>query len=171
MYYAGIGSRECPEEVEKIIDILGIYFAKKGYTLRSGGANGSDTFFERACNKVGAAKEIFVPWEGFNNSTSTLVVKEEAYPFVEKFHPKPYNLSKVAFLLMARNTHQILGYDLKTPSKFVICYTKDGKTIGGTAQGIRIATAYNIPVFNIGAYKSAGECEVAIKDFIIKNNL
>ena len=50
---------------------------------------------------------------------------------------------------MGRNGYQVLGYDLKTPSKFLICWTKDGKETGGTAQAMRIAKDYKIPVYNL----------------------
>lgn len=52
--------------------------------------------------------------------------------------------------LQARNSHQVLGLDLNTPSDFIICWTKGGKGIGGTGQALRIAKAYNIPIFDCG---------------------
>jgi hypothetical protein len=51
---------------------------------------------------------------------------------------------------MARNAMQVLGPDLKTPSKFVICWTLEGKEIGGTSQAIRIAKDFSIPIYNLG---------------------
>ncbi len=51
--------------------------------------------------------------------------------------------------LHARNCFQILGYDLNSPSEFIICWTKSGKLVGGTAQGLRIAIKYNIKIYNL----------------------
>ena len=34
-------------------------------------------------------------------------------------------------------------------SKFVICWTKNGKGTGGTGQAIRIAKGFGIPVFDL----------------------
>ena len=51
----------------------------------------------------------------------------------------------------ARNTHQVLGADLKIPSLFVVCWTKDGQLKGGTAQALRLADLHSIPIYNLGA--------------------
>ena len=66
-----------------------------------------------------------------------------------KYHPNWYRLSVGARRLMARNCHQILGEDLKTPVNFVICWTKDGGKTGGTGQAMRIADDLNIPIYNL----------------------
>jgi hypothetical protein len=44
----------------------------------------------------------------------------------------------------------VLGHDLRSPSRFVVCWTADGRATGGTGQAIRIAEAYAVPVFNFG---------------------
>ena len=38
---------------------------------------------------------------------------------------------------------QVLGLDLKTPSKFLICWTPEGKEKGGTATAIKLAIINN----------------------------
>ena len=45
----------------------------------------------------------------------------------------------------ARNTHEVLGKDCNTPSKFVLCWTEG---IAGTQQVVRVAEGYGIPVCN-----------------------
>ena len=50
MYYAGIGSRETPGLMLGAFARIGEFLAKKGYTLRSGGADGADTAFEVGCD-------------------------------------------------------------------------------------------------------------------------
>jgi hypothetical protein len=51
---------------------------------------------------------------------------------------------------MARNAMQVLGPDLDTPSKVVVCWTKNGKTSGGTGQALRISLYHGVPIFNLG---------------------
>jgi hypothetical protein len=58
-------------------------------------------------------------------------------------------LSYGAKKLMARNCHQVLGQDLKTPVDFIVCWTKNGNINGGTGQALRIAKKLNIPVYNL----------------------
>jgi hypothetical protein len=53
---------------------------------------------------------------------------------------------------MARNYRQIRGLDAPD-SKFVICWTPNGELKGGTAQAIKIAKNYGIPVFNLAIEK------------------
>lgn len=152
IYYAGIGSRETPKEMLEHFKYIAGVLANKGFTLRSGGAKGADSSFEIGCDRVKGLKEIFLPWRGFENSSSKLYnISDEAMKIAAKYHPYWYNLSQGAQKLQARNSYQVLGYDLKTPSNFIICYTKGGKGSGGTGQAIRIAKANNIPVFDFGA--------------------
>ena len=68
MYYAGVGSRETPQDVLKIMWKIGKHLADKGYTLRSGGARGADAAFENGCDSVMGSKEIFYA----NNNKGTL---------------------------------------------------------------------------------------------------
>lgn len=165
IYYAGIGSRETPQEFLKLFTKVATYLSKKGCVLRSGGANGSDLAFEKGVHN--SLKEIYLPWNGFNDSTSKLVVSDKrAFEVAEKYHPYWYNLKDGAKKLQARNSHQVLGLDLNTPSDFIICWTKGGKGIGGTGQALRIAKAYNIPIFDCGKYNDVLECAVNLKTFI-----
>ena len=148
IYYAGIGSRETPESLKPTIEKIVKLCNKYNFILRSGGANGADSFFEEYCDNE--LKEIFLPWKNFNNNPSNLYnVSEEAMTLTSKFHPGWSRLSIGARKLMARNICQVLGEDLKTPTSFVVCWTKDGKDTGGTGQAIRIAQHYNIPIFNL----------------------
>ena len=60
--YSGIGSREIPYDVEELMVMIGKFLALKGFTLRSGGADGSDISFETGCDLVNGNKEIYIPW-------------------------------------------------------------------------------------------------------------
>lgn len=164
--YAGIGSRDTPKEVLELMFHLGEWLANKGYTLRSGHAQGADISFESGCIKACGAKEIYIPWQGFNHSTSNFFrISNAAYDIAKKYHPAWDRCSKYAKDLMARNSYQVLGIDLNSPCKFIICYTDKGKLIGGTAQALRIAMAYNIPIFNFGSYNSVEEMKKAFNQF------
>lgn len=136
MHYAGIGSRETPWGVCVQMEHIATQLKNMGYTLRSGGAQGADSAFERG---AGGKKEIF------RASDATPASLELA----SKYHPAWHRCSDYAKKLHARNGFQILGRDLFSPSRFVVCWTKDGGPTGGTGQAIRLATAYQIPVFNL----------------------
>lgn len=155
--YAGIGSRETPDDVLRLMTRCAKRIeARHAMVLRSGGAEGADAAFERGT--IGP-KQIFLPWNGFNGRTiqrGLLGVNEKkAYEIAAKHHPAWNRISDTAKKLMARNTHQVLGATCVDPSAFVLCWTPDGsigKTTaktGGTGQAIRIAHAHGIPVFNL----------------------
>ncbi len=150
-FYAGIGSRETPPTLIPIIDDIVIVLNKLNYTLRSGGAIGADSFFE---NKA-KLKEIYLPQDNYNFNNSTLhkelsnEIIEQSYDIASKFHPNQNYLKPPVKKLISRNTFQVLGKDLQTPSEFIICFTVDGKFTGGTSQSLRIAKYYNIPIYNL----------------------
>ena len=152
-FYAGIGSRETPPGVEPMIEEATFFLSKMGFTLRSGGAPGADSLFEKHCS---GKMEIYLPWKGFNENTSNLFIDSmnqeivsQAREIAKKYHPNWKSLSESAKKLMTRNTFQILGHDLKTPVSFVICWTKGGTINGGTGQAMRIAKDLKIPIFNL----------------------
>lgn len=147
-FYTGIGSRRAPTSVEHLIREVAQQLDALGYCLRSGGADGPDTWFERGSTR----SEIYLPWADFNGHRSMLCAPTiEAFEIAHKFHPAWNNLMHGAKRLHARNVHQVLGAKPSepVPSDFVVCWTPDGKRIGGTAQAMRIADAYNIPIFNL----------------------
>jgi hypothetical protein len=151
IYYAGIGSRDTPAEILILMENVAKYLATQHCILRSGGANGADTAFYNGCKNIKNASEIYLPWKNFNNIESKYSEPSEAaMKLAMKYHPAWEKLSQGAKKLQARNCYQLLGNDLKTPSKFVLCYTKEGKVIGGTGQALRMAIDYNIPIFNMG---------------------
>jgi hypothetical protein len=147
-YYAGIGSRETPEKLSSLIQDIAINLQLKGYKLNSGGAYGADTFFSNATE----FKDIYLPWRNYNNKEGIVLSGDkliEATDIAAHFHPNWEACKFSVRLLHARNVLIILGADLKTPVKFVICWTKDGKASGGTGLGMRIAQNYLIPIYNL----------------------
>lgn len=155
--YAGIGSRETPEAVCSVMSVMAGTLGRLGWVLRSGHAPGADIAFERGAR----FKQIFLPWEGFNGASrgqfGHQVVPMD--PAIERaarsHHPNWAACSSAARLLHMRNVCQILGPDMHTPVQMVVCWTKGGKLVGGTAQALRIARAHGIPIFNL-AIDSSG---------------
>jgi hypothetical protein len=158
MIYTGIGSRETPEPILKAMTGVARYLAMNGYVLRSGGADGADLAFEQGCDDYNCLKEIYLPWENFNDSKSnrfitSLQASAVAVALAERMHPAWDKLKDGGKRMMTRNCYQVLGQNLCEPSSFILTWTKDGKVIGGTGQALRIAKLYEVPVYNLGSMK------------------
>lgn len=160
-FYAGIGSRETPDDILVLMHKIAFHMVGMGMILRSGGADGADLAFQQGCAEAGGTMEIFIPWNGFNNyshnhhsailvsNTATLLRAEQ---IARETHPAFQALTVGARKLMIRNTYQVLGGNLSRYSSFLICWTKDGadgtiiKTsaaTGGTGQAIRLAVKFS----------------------------
>lgn len=155
-YYAGIGARETPENIQEILSQIAENLANQGYVLRSGGAPGSDSAFERGCDKASGQKEIFLPWKGFEGRTSSLYlpwnIPQNLVDIASKIYPAWDLVSQGVQKMHARNVQQILGElpGVSEPSSFVICWTgRPRSSIGGTVFGITLAEQRGIPVFNL----------------------
>lgn len=145
-FYTGVGSRETPNDILVKMCIYAEKLERHMFILRSGGAPGADTAFEAG---VKFRKEIYLPWKGFNRSPSSLFrTTQEAMDLAKSIHPAWSKCSDEAKLLHTRNCYQVLGDDLKTPSSFLLCWTKDGEDVGGTRTAIVLARQNNIPVYN-----------------------
>jgi len=154
--YAGIGSRSTPPAVLAVMTRIAERLSAHGYTLLSGGAAGADTAFEAGAT----SKEIYLPrpnWKDRSGPGAIAQPSSEAFRLAAILHPYWGKLSDMAKALMARNSHQILGHDLRSPVDFVVCWTPDGcereedRTMhtGGTGQAIALASRWGIPVFNL----------------------
>ncbi len=149
--YTGIGSRQTPTSVLAVFAKVANRLERRGYLLRSGAATGADTAFELGVVST-ARKQIFLPWERFNNSTSGLhFISAEAFMMAEQFHPNWKRCGDAARKFHARNCYQVLGLKLNKPCDFIVCWTPGGKQAGGTGQALRIAQEYKIPVINFGS--------------------
>ena len=164
MFYAGIGSRRTPPDILNLMERLGFALGVMGYTLRSGAADGADSAFERGALAGGHPIEIYLPWYRFHGRdgpgyilTKDPQVNGWARHLVEMAHPAPHKLTNMAKMLMARNTYQVAGLGQGVLSEFVVCWTPDGveegnkttQETGGTGQAIRLASLWNIPIFNL----------------------
>jgi hypothetical protein len=149
MYYTGIGSRETPTNVCKEMTGIARVLESFGYTLRSGGAGGADEAFEKGADNA----EIFLPWDGFRgryiDHKRFLIWIPEAKKIAATIRKDFKEMGSRSKRFHTRNVHQVLGQDLNTPSKFLICWTKDGKPSGGTATAMKLARRHKIPVINL----------------------
>ena len=126
--YAGIGSRETPQEALDAMKMVATVLEANDYTLRSGGASGADTAFEMGVTKN---KEIYIPWNGFNQRSNiqhgvysdwpNAIIEQQAHNLAQEYHPNWDACTRGARMLHARNMAQILGRDLNQPAKFVVC--------------------------------------------------
>ena len=138
-YYAGIGSRETPPNILRVMERLGKKLALEGWILRSGGARGADSAFHKGYLDVSGDAEIFTAQHA----------TPESLELAAKYHPNWSACSDYAKRLHARNGMILLGKDLDTPVKRIICWTPRGKISGGTGQALRMAADYNIVVRNL----------------------
>lgn len=164
-YYTGVGSREAPEDICDLMQDIGYALAKKGFILRSGHADGADLAFETGAkiHIIESPKQlydIYLPWNGFNGQgkdvnhivATELDSYEDAWEMASITHPAWDRCSAGAQALHSRNCMQVLGHDLATPSKFLICWAevdKHGIPKGGTRTAWNLAKSYNIPCFNL----------------------
>ena len=133
-WYAGIGSRATPPDVQWVMTDLARRLAARGWGLRSGGARGADLAFEAGAARV----EIF----GVDDVTPA------ALELAKKHHPAWRRCGIYVRRLMARNAQILLGRRLDDPVRFVVCWTPD-ETTGGTAHALKIARSREIPVRNL----------------------
>jgi len=143
-YYTGVGARDTPDNILELMKSIAIFLKSLGFVLRSGRAKGADSAFESG---AGNQKEIFYAKDA----------TQESIDLAARYHPVFDKLPEYVQKLHGRNSFQVLGKDLKTPSNFLICWTKDGcknhKTrsnkTGGTGTAISIASEHNINVYNL----------------------
>lgn len=167
--YAGIGSRNTPDDVLNLMRRAAAALASQGYLLRSGAAQGADSAFEQGAIDRQGAMQIFLPWDGFSERTADgkryrldlqsadrlesamKILEQGAYPAIRKVKQSVQKLH-------CRNVLQVLGPELNDPVKFVLCWTPDGAqgrddyrqgVTGGTGTAIKLAASLGIPVFNI----------------------
>ena len=149
--YTGVGSRNSQPVLHSMIEIA-VQLGRHGYRLRSGGATGADSAFERGAQIAhGPASHIFLPWRNFNGNTSPLYPpSDDAVAIAKLVHPAWHKLSDGARLLHGRNSHQVLGKNLNEPSDLLIAWTEGGQPVGGTRTALVIAQSNGIPIINLG---------------------
>ncbi len=176
-YYAGIGTRKLNKASSHVFMRYACAMAFMGGKVRSGHADGSDMSFEIGAKiaydkmaellklepgKYSSVMEIHLPWSGFNGQEKNdfagyhYTNHPAAVAMAERFHPAWEHLGRGPRSMMSRNCNQVMGLDMATPIRFVICETPDGaydstmtsSKTGGTGQAIRVADAHGIKVYN-----------------------
>lgn len=169
--YTGIGNRQLPGPLRPVLRKFGATLASLGFTLRSGGAEGSDEEFEQGCVSQEGAKEIFLPWKAFRDKKGEgyLFSRELDYEgyqrakrLAEKYHPAWGKLNDQAKMFHTRNVHQVLGLNGLTPSQFLLCYDNVNASTG-TKQALRIAEDLGIKVYNFYKEEDLKEAVVFLK--------
>lgn len=155
LIYAGVGARDTPAEILQLMQAAAEALYIQGYTARSGHADGSDRAVETgAMGRI----EVYLPWPAYNQDEHGYPVvadyvlgrpKPEAIAMMSRIHPKWEKLGSGGRNLHGRNAHILLGRDLVSPVKFVLCWTENGWRRGGTGTTIRLADKLHIPVFNL----------------------
>lgn len=170
--YAGIGSRTTPGDILTLMHKFGYAFGRNAI-LRSGAAPGADAAFEAGCDEAQGQKEIYLPWRRFNGYPHDGALhdpSEAAMELAAQYHPGWRYLKRSVKKLIARNGHQVLGQDLKTPVDLVVCWTPDGSLdgtgskSGGTGQALRIAYDHLISIANMARADHLGLVKQAIDD-------
>lgn len=147
-WYTGIGSRNTPQDILCLMEKAGAALRERGFILRSGGAQGADTAFEKGAKDMA---EIYLPWKGFNGHPSQMYrVTPEAMGEMYSlgFNPQTPGVQK----LFGRSVYQVLGYNLNTPSDAVVYWAPEdgrGTVTGGTRVAVYIARKYGIPCINL----------------------
>lgn len=166
--YAGIGARKTPANILKEMTAIANFLEKYGYILRSGAAPGADSAFELGVQDSSNC-EIYLPWPKFASHTSKFSSPtSEALSLAAQYHPRWHSLGDPVKKLMGRNSHQVLGSDLKEPSDFIVCWTPDGKASGGTGQALRIGAANNVAIYNLFNDKDRNDLRALCKNIKVK---
>ena len=171
IFYTGIGDVDTPHEIGWIMTEVAQKLSSVNFTLRTGANLGAEETFSKAVHDP-ALKEVYLPWSKFNNNDSQLFNIGFLGMEIAKDHNKNFNvLSNGARSFLATVSYQLLGKDLKTPSKMVITWSADGQESmlrryrysGNNAQVARVANTFNIPIFNLRNNGSLGK----LKQFLI----
>ncbi|HEY8531123.1 MAG TPA: hypothetical protein VIL08_02635 [Limnochorda sp.] len=160
--------RQMPEEWRHLFVDAVRWLAEWGYSIATGGAKGADQIAAVNACLYGSKVQLYLPDPDYERQwieedllgpfASPWQVEEIIYDpakhqhwaeSVRKYHPNPAALSPGVFRLMARN------YGIVEGAKAVIALPKRRRlpngqeSLGGTGQGIRIAKALGIPVFDL----------------------
>lgn len=128
-FYTGIGSRETPENICRLMKDVAAVAAARGYTGRSGGADGADNAFEEGFLAIAphlseenlAEFDVYVPWTRFNgrygpkHRRHNIILpganEWDAEQIMKTVHPiyaKGGKLTGGALALHTRNVYQVL---------------------------------------------------------------
>lgn len=158
LYYAGIGSRDTPEEILRLMVRLGRTLTDIGFSLASGDAKGADYAFyvgaRLSPNFHNTRPRIYLSRDGYRgrwHDPSLGFIDAQRYPelFLEaqemarKARGGWDGLNEWGIELHSRNVFQILGHTLKVPVKTVYLYAEPKSERNDTLKG-GTNTAYQL---------------------------
>lgn len=176
IYYTMIGSRNTPSDIMTLMESFAEKACHFGYIGRSGGANGADTCLEVGVerflvskdyhnNLKGNYQEIYLPWKDFNGRHSNvsgyytlpfMTNKGIAEGIASEVHPAWERCKQGVKKLHTRNVYQLLGQDLKTPSRFIICWAepkyldrRSEEVKGGTGTAVKLGVDNGVEIINL----------------------
>lgn len=171
MFYTGVGSRETPPHICLLMTFIAYKLAELGWVLRSGDAIGADKAFyegvvqflqKQPIHHQPNKARIYLPKQWFIGRSSKdpsghfvnfldLPAAEQAYEYAEMIHPNWPACKATARILHARNMMQVMGDNLNSPSKKLICWAPiSGKSVtGGTRTAWEAAKLFSIPRSNL----------------------
>ena len=155
--YVGAGMSTTPPDIAEMMEGAAETFAAEGLFLRTGPGQVACEAFMRGARDP-SKYAVYIPALTFGNlSTRDPGIYgpfegnfDSAINYARKFHPAWHGMVGSVQWLMASASYQVLGPNLDDPAKFVLCWTPDG--IGGdtTGQVLRLARAFDIPIFDLG---------------------
>lgn len=170
-YWTGIGSRDTPPDVLQVMRDVGRVLTDMGWILRSGGAKGADTAFYLGCLDSSVWEtnlpRIYLSWNGMSNGVDKLyhtpskglydatkyTLWDRATEIAKGLHGAWEKLGRGGIAHHTRNVFQVLGDDLETKSRFLMCWAptigKEGHVKGGTGTAVKLALANDIKVINL----------------------
>jgi hypothetical protein len=185
-FYTGVGSRSTPGDITALMRELAVALGRSGWTLRSGGAEGADQAFEAGAVRVESYRPwrrrgepgIVIEDPNLLHRAREILRAEDVYPDFSGIESALESLDEApaegrerrsgterrrrklwaTLALQTRNVFQVLGADLRSPSRFLVCWTPDGAVdfsgykrgrTGGTGTAINLAAKHGIPVFNL----------------------
>ena len=164
--YAGIGSRETPPDVLKLMEEVALVLTTHGWTMRSGGQpKGADGAFLKGVPDP-TKREIYFPWPGFVAGLPCTLdgPTAAAIELASHHHPNWPAVKQGGQKLHGRNSHIILGPMLDDPVAFVLCWTPGGGGGGGTGLGMSLAVANSIIVYDMAIAKNRAMVEAWIQE-------
>lgn len=158
-----IGTRDLngitQERFNSLDELINKYVNPKLFTISTGAAKGIDQWIGNRILEMGGHLQLYLPWSSYEQNWVAQIkslpnvyvgiynpqLHTEATASVRRYHPNFNALKSSVIALHARNYLIIQGCSL------VIALPKisNGKPLGGTAQGIRIAEGLNIPTIII----------------------
>jgi hypothetical protein len=168
-YYTGVGSRNVPPSIARLQKRIGTILAKKGFTLLTGGAIGSDYNFLNGASAIDP--ELTQVWRPLSPDGKLIVGK---LPFGKPHIPVYYieeddfqksrrylvdkgilpyfdKMEMYAQGLHARNYFQIFSTFEVVPSEFVVYYAREFKGVvdGGTRTAVGVGRNEGVPTYNL----------------------